>query len=113
MWNSDVPDADARQESWQDFMQTSIDTAPGHNTSFIILADPSFHKVADLLAGLDYAFPEATKIGGFVSAATQTAKRGLWCWSAGNPNQPETGVVQVGQMLLPTTFLLLRAFFWD
>ena len=52
-------------------------------------------QVTDLLAGLDYAFPEATKIGGFVSAATHTAKRGLWCWSAAHEQQTESGVVQV------------------
>ena len=49
--NHAVPDADARQESWQDLMSTPIDCAPDHKTSFIIIADPSFWRVQDLLAG--------------------------------------------------------------
>lgn len=93
--NSEVPDADARQELWQEMMQTPIDIAPGHDTSFIIISDPSFWRIQDLLSGLDYAYPDASKIGGFVSAATQTAKRGLFCWSADSPNQSENGVAQV------------------
>lgn len=31
--------------------------------SFVLLADPSFLRIDDLLAGLDYAFPGAPKIG--------------------------------------------------
>ena len=93
--NAQIPDADARQESWQEMMATPIDVAPGHNTSFIIISDPSFWRIQDLLSGLDYAYPEASKIGGFVSAATQTAKRGLFCWSVDRQNQSEEGVVQV------------------
>lgn len=89
-----VPDADSRQESWQELMQAPIDIPPNHSTSFVVLADPTFHRVTDLLAGLDYAYPEAAKIGGFVSSATQTAKRALFCWSAGN-SQSEDGIVKV------------------
>ena len=100
MSNREVPDADARQESWQDFMQTPIDLPPDHSTSFVVIADQTFHRVADLLAGLDYAYPDASKIGGFVSAATQTAKRGLFCWTAGKIGQSDDGVVQVGLLLL-------------
>lgn len=92
--NQQVPDADSRQESWQELMQAPIDVPPNHSTSFIVLADPTFHRVTDLVAGLDYAYPDAAKIGGFVSSATQTAKRALFCWSAGT-SQPEHGIVKV------------------
>ena len=92
--NQQVPDADSRQELWQELMQAPIDVPPNHSTSFVILADPTFHRVTDMVAGLDYAYPEAAKIGGFVSSATQTAKRALFCWSAGT-SQPENGIVQV------------------
>ena len=97
MSNQEVPDADARQETWQDFMHTSIDMPPDHSTSFVVVADPTFHRVTDLLAGLDYAYPEASKIGGFVSSATQTAKRALWCWSADKSNQSDDGIMMVRQ----------------
>ena len=94
--NEQVPDADSRQESWQELMQAPIDLRPDHSTSFVVIADPTFHRVTDLLAGLDYAYPEAAKIGGFVSSATQTAKRALFCWSAGSKQSgSEDGIVKV------------------
>lgn len=92
--NEQVPDADSRQESWQELMQTPIDLRSGHSTSFVVIADPAFHRVTDLLAGLDYAYPEAAKVGGFVSSATQTAKRALFCWSASS-GHAEHGIVKV------------------
>ena len=95
MSNQEVPDADARQESWQEFMQTPIDLPPNHSTSFVVIAHPTFHRVTDLLAGLDYAYPDASKIGGFVSSATQTAKQALWCWSADRMSQSDDGIMQV------------------
>ena len=52
------------------------------------------YRVADFLAGLDYAFPEAAKVGGFVSSATQTAKRALFCWSVDAPPS-DHGIVKV------------------
>ncbi|DBB01388.1 TPA: hypothetical protein ACH3X1_000056 [Trebouxia sp. C0004] len=100
MSNQEVPDADARQETWQEFMHTSIDMPPDHSTSFVVVADPTFHRVSDLLAGLDYAYPEASKIGGFVSSATQTAKRALWCWSANKSNQSDDGIMMGGAAVL-------------
>ena len=53
-------------------------------------------------AGLDYAFPEAAKLGGFISAATQSAKRALFCWNAAArgaldaDEEQADGIVQVG-----------------
>ena len=96
-------------------MATPIDVAPGHNTSFIIISDPSFWRIQDLLSGLDYAYPEAFKLGGFVSAATQTAKRGLFCWSANVQDQSQDGVVQVCWHFVvscSTLDLAYASFFW-
>jgi len=104
MSNQEVPDADARQETWQDFMHTPIDMPPDHSTSFVVVADPTFHRVTDLLAGLDYAYPEASKIGGFVSSATQTAKRALWCWSADKSNQCDDGIMMVRYHLVASSW---------
>ena len=42
---------------------TSAGPSEGKQTSFVILADPSFLRIQDLLSGLDYAFPESSKIG--------------------------------------------------
>ncbi|KAL3147368.1 hypothetical protein ABBQ32_002849 [Trebouxia sp. C0010 RCD-2024] len=97
--NEAVPDADSRQEAWQELMQAPIDLPPNHSTSFVVIADPTFHRITDLMAGLDYAYPEAAKIGGFVSSATQTARRALFCWSAG-ASQSEDGIVKGGAAVL-------------
>lgn len=54
--------------------------------SLILLADPAFGGILELLAGLDYAFPAATKVGGLASAAGAGpgGRRALWCWSRGD-----------------------------
>lgn len=58
-------------------------------------------------AGLDYAFPEAAKLGGFISAATQSAKRALFCWNAAGrgaqdaDDEQADGIVQVGTIQGP------------
>lgn len=106
--NEDVPDADSRQEAWQELMQAPIDLPPNHSTSFVVIADPAFHRVTDLVAGLDYAFPEAAKIGGFVSSATQTARRALFCWSAGT-GQAEDGIVKVYYALYGRKVLIMSS----
>eukprot|EP00891_Asterochloris_glomerata_P008257 jgi/Astpho2/8257/fgenesh1_pg.00122_%23_30_t len=96
----DLPDADASPEQWQTLMGTPIDTPKQNN--FIMLCDPSFSQVPDLISGLDYAFPEAAKLGGFISAATQSAKRALFCWNAAGrgaqdaDDEQADGIVQVG-----------------
>lgn len=35
----------------------------GSSTNFIIISDPNFSRIEELLAGLDFAFPAAKKIG--------------------------------------------------
>jgi len=54
---------------------------PCNSTSFVLLADPSFLKIQELLQGLDYAFPEAPKIGGLASAGSMNPSRAQWAWS--------------------------------
>lgn len=51
---------DASPEAWSDLVGLS----PGSQlpTSFLILADPKFQQTRPLLAGLDFAFPAATKV---------------------------------------------------
>ena len=45
----DLPDADASPEQWQTLMGTPIDTPKQNN--FIMLCDPSFSQVPDLISG--------------------------------------------------------------
>ena len=62
-----LPDASPSQ--WSELLgvpllqPASAGQGVGKQTSFVILADPSFLRIQDLLSGLDYAFPESQKIG--------------------------------------------------
>lgn len=52
---------DAPPDRWSALL--GVPAFPELPLSLVVLADPSFGAVGDLLAGLDFAFPTATKIG--------------------------------------------------
>jgi len=58
------------------------------STSFLVLADPKFQQTRPLLAGLDFAFPSATKVGGVISSGQRYKRRAMYAWSADAPVQP-------------------------
>ncbi|MEB3160929.1 MAG: FIST N-terminal domain-containing protein [Synechocystis sp.] len=60
----DLPDLDASPQTWVD----CVGVDPQTNPDFIILSDPMADGITDLLAGLDFAYPQATKVGGLASA---------------------------------------------
>jgi hypothetical protein len=78
-----VPDGDAPPGEWADLVGLPLDGSSGTDTggssaggggggeaastNFIIISDPSFANIEELLAGLDFAFPDAKKIGGWWS----------------------------------------------
>ena len=71
-----------------------IDTA--RDISFIMLADVLYAEITDVIAGLDYAYPDAVKLGGLCAAASGQAPRTLIWWSAHPDAQNfEDGLVQV------------------
>ncbi|GFH27967.1 uncharacterized protein HaLaN_26368, partial [Haematococcus lacustris] len=41
--------------------------------------------IKDLVAGLDYAFPNAPKIGAVLSTGTRSKSRAMFAWSANAP----------------------------
>jgi small ligand-binding sensory domain FIST len=53
--------ADAPPEQWAELL--GVDLMSPHPTNFILLAEPEFAKLTELTEGLDFAFPEANKIG--------------------------------------------------
>lgn len=65
--HSDLPDGDAPPDRWSALL--GVPAFPELPLSLVVLADPSFGAVGDLLAGLDFAFPTATKIGGLSSSS--------------------------------------------
>ena len=55
-----LPDLDGPALRWQEW--TGID--PDHCRSQIVLIDPTSSGINDLISGLDYAYPDAVRIGG-------------------------------------------------
>ena len=90
-----LPDLDGPAEPWQDLLQ-----APGDELatmpSMLLLIDPSCPAINDLISGLDYACPQAAKLGGI--AGQHSASHGSLLFSP-CPDQPggvTTGGVTTG-----------------
>ncbi|EIE18487.1 hypothetical protein COCSUDRAFT_68226 [Coccomyxa subellipsoidea C-169] len=64
-----LPDADASPLEWEKVTRVPLDT--NDNVNLVLLASPSFAKINDVMAGLDFAYPEAAKLGGLISGPPQ------------------------------------------
>lgn len=73
-----LPDGDAPPEEWGGL----VSTAWGQKADFLILADPFTVDGERLLMGLDYAFPDSSKIGGLASGAQQKGGNALYLGDA-------------------------------
>ncbi len=69
-----LPDMDASPDKWEELIGVDQDKAP----HFVVLADPYSFPVNDLLVGMDYAFPRATKLGGLASGASRQGGNALF-----------------------------------
>ena len=69
-----LPDLDASPDKWEDLIGVQADKDP----HFVMLADPYSFPVQDLLMGMDYAYPNATKIGGLASGASRQGGNALF-----------------------------------
>ena len=69
-----LPDPDAGPDKWVDL----FGVAPDRNPHFVMLADPYSFPVQNLLMGMDYAYPRATKIGGLASGASRHGRNALF-----------------------------------
>jgi len=69
-----VPDLDAGPDKWE----TMVGVDAGREPHFVMLADPYSFPVQDLLMGMDFAFPNATKIGGLASGAARQGGNALF-----------------------------------
>jgi small ligand-binding sensory domain FIST len=79
-----IPDLDSSAQAWTELTGVS----PEQDPHFILLADPFFSKVNDLLEGLDFAYPQAKKVGGLASAMAMGMQTGLFYDSASQANDP-------------------------
>jgi small ligand-binding sensory domain FIST len=69
-----LPDLDSSPDLWVDL----IGVAPAVQPHFILLGDAMSVRINDLLQGLDYAYPQAVKVGGLTSGASSSGS-GLFC----------------------------------
>ena len=69
-----LPDLDAGPDKWETMIGVPADRDP----HFVMVADPYSFPVQDLLMGMDYAFPKATKIGGLASGASRPGGNALF-----------------------------------
>jgi small ligand-binding sensory domain FIST len=63
-----LPDLDGSPDPWVDLIGVSPEVQP----HFILLGDTMSTSINDLLQGLDYAYPQAVKIGGLTTGATSS-----------------------------------------
>ncbi len=100
----DLPDLDSPPQSWVDL----VGIAPEKQPQFILLAEPFSASINDLLAGLDFAYPESPKVGGLTSSATMSNSSGLFYYSGQHPERPPLyregtiGVALSGNIILDT-----------
>ncbi len=71
----DLPDLDSPPDAWVE----AIGVDPDQNPQFILLADPFSFGTNDLLQGLDFAYPQAVKIGGLAGGSGLQRQGGLFC----------------------------------
>ena len=75
--DSDLPDADASPRAWEEMLGINAAEEP----QFLLLLSPFMGRAEDLLAGLDYAFPRAQKVGGQVSGLRGIGERAMFLGS--------------------------------
>jgi small ligand-binding sensory domain FIST len=71
----ELPDLDSAPDDWIDLVGVS----PAAQPQFVLLADPFSARLTDLLQGLDYAYPDATKVGGLASTGAANTSNALFC----------------------------------
>ncbi|EAZ90441.1 FIST signal transduction protein [Crocosphaera chwakensis] len=89
-----LPDLDSSPETWQRLMGVS----PQEKPHFILLSDPFSTQINDLLAGLDFAYPEAVKVGGLSSSSLMGVPGTVFYHQNGDPQSGfyHQGTVGVG-----------------
>ncbi len=58
-----LPDLDSPPQAWINL----VGVDPSDDPQFILLSDPMANGITDLLAGLDFAYPQSPKVGGLAS----------------------------------------------
>lgn len=72
--NDQLPSPDAPPQEWEEL----VGAAAADDPHFIVLIDPFSIDGESLLAGLDFAFPTAAKIGGMASGGNRLGSHALY-----------------------------------
>jgi small ligand-binding sensory domain FIST len=72
--DTSLPGLDVSPREWHRL----IGVPPADQPQFIVLADPYSIRIENLLMGMDYAYPKASKVGGLASGATQPGENALY-----------------------------------
>ncbi len=72
--DSCLPDLDDGPDKWEKLLGVTAEANP----SFLLLPDPFSFKIDTLVQGLDFAFPQAVKIGGLASGAHRPGLNALF-----------------------------------
>lgn len=59
-----LPDLDGSADPWRALLGAPETAPPSSSPSMLLLVDPSCSRINDLISGLDYACPQAVKLGG-------------------------------------------------
>ncbi|MEL6385640.1 MAG: FIST N-terminal domain-containing protein [Cyanobacteria bacterium J06626_18] len=70
----ELPDLDSPPDAWVE----KIGISPADDPDFILMADPFSSGINDLLQGLDFAYPNAVKVGGLASVSSFQRSSGLF-----------------------------------
>lgn len=93
--DEDLPDLDDSPRAWEAMTGVKADEDP----HFLILSDPFSLRTDVLLAGLDYAYPKAAKIGGLASGGREPHQNAIFldniCLRTGAVGVAFTGNVRV------------------
>jgi small ligand-binding sensory domain FIST len=92
-----LPDLDGPPDAWERLVGVGADEEP----QFVLLVDPFSVRAETLLAGLDYAFPASSKIGGLASGGTSPGLNTLFMNEAVFPDGA-VGVALSGNVALDT-----------
>lgn len=92
-----LPDLDSSPDAWIELIGVPAQAHP----QFVLLASPTSPGVTELLQGLDFAYPDAVKVGGLASVNSLSGNSGLFC----NTDHYEDGIVGIalsGNIILDT-----------
>lgn len=73
-----LPDLDSSPDAWSKLVGVPLQ----QNPHFILLSDPFFRGINDLLAGLDFAYPNSVKIGGLASTGVMNVQSTLFYYTS-------------------------------